>query len=128
MQSIAYSGGPYSVLWYLSELAAYRADRWEGFVQWPGGIGEIWEGGAYGSRLSVAELGTTTPTAEPAASGEAPAATAPAATAAPSASPAPGTDGGTQSSTGLLVAGGIGVIVVIGVIVYLVRRRRSDDD
>ena len=127
MQSIIYSGGPYAVLWYLSERSAYRADKWEGFLQWPNGTGEIWEGGPYGSRLTVAPLGST-PTPAPSPTGEAPSGATPAPAATPAATPAPVPASDSGSSTGLLVGGLVGLVAVVGVALYLVKRRRSDDD
>jgi peptide/nickel transport system substrate-binding protein len=57
MQELVYTEAPYAVLWYTSDIEAYRSDRWKGLEPFPEGGGSIWNTdgwGVYGQRLTVA--------------------------------------------------------------------------
>ena len=41
MQRIVYEDAPYAVLYYDTNLQAFRADRWTGFLQQPAEIGDL---------------------------------------------------------------------------------------
>lgn len=56
-----YSEAPYAVLWYPSQIEAYRSDRWTGLRPLPAASGLLWATigfGPYGSRLTVQPVTT----------------------------------------------------------------------
>jgi peptide/nickel transport system substrate-binding protein len=121
-----YDQGPYDVLWYSNTLQAYRKDRFQGFVQFPEGVGSWWNAlnfGQYGSLLSVEPYNpapAATPAAPAVSEGGSP---APAASAVPAA-PASSNGGG---NTALLV-GAVALVVVLAGGVLLLRRRAAGED
>lgn len=122
MQAIFYRDAPYHVIYYDSELHAYRTDRFTGWTNQPPDSGTPLFGyGPIGyTKLKLVAAATPEPTVAP-SDGSSPA----------PATPAPSAGGGSGSgasdSTPILV----GAVVVIGLIVVglvLVRRRGSADD
>jgi peptide/nickel transport system substrate-binding protein len=99
MQSIFFNEMPYLMLTYDQLLAAYRSDRWTGFLKQPEGNGDLLATWGFRSFVNIRPVSAT--------SGEAT------------------TEGGIPAGVwiGIVVA----VVVLIGVFV-LVRRRTSDED
>jgi peptide/nickel transport system substrate-binding protein len=116
MQNIFYDEAPYHVLFYDSNLSAYRTDVFEGWLNQPEDGAPLFGYGSIGYTL-LTPVG-----AEPsAAPTEAAAPSGPAASATPDASVDTGATSGI--STPLLI--GIVLAVVAVVVVLLVRRRRT---
>ncbi|MEO7118059.1 MAG: ABC transporter substrate-binding protein, partial [Candidatus Limnocylindrales bacterium] len=69
LQDFLYHDSPYSVLWYVDTLEAYRSDRWEGFNAMPRTGGALWSTygmGPWGSRTTVGPIGAAGATPSPA--------------------------------------------------------------
>jgi peptide/nickel transport system substrate-binding protein len=116
MQNIFYDDAPYHILFYDSNLSAYRTDRFEGWTNQPADGSPLFGYGSTGYTL-LTPIG-----AEPsAAPSEAAAPSGAATTPAPEASVDAGTTSGI--STPLLI--GVVLAVVAVVVVLLVRRRRT---
>jgi peptide/nickel transport system substrate-binding protein len=116
MQNKIYDAAPYDILFYDSNLDAYRTDRFAGWWIQPTGVGTpMFTYGTLGYTLLTDATAVPSPT--PAASAE---------SAAPSAAPtpAPSGGGGTSSgdSTALIVAVAV-VVVVGGAALYFLRGR-----
>ena len=117
MQNIFYDDAPYHVLFYDSNLSAYRTDRFEGWVNQP-----VEDGAPLFGYGSISYTLLTPVGAEPsAAPSEAAAPSGAAATPAPEAS----VDAGTTSGISTPILVGIVLAVVAVVVVVLVRRRRT---
>jgi peptide/nickel transport system substrate-binding protein len=124
MQNIIYDDAPYDVLYYDSELHAYRTDRIAGWRNQPKNGTPLFEYGALNYTL-LGPVAAASPSPEPAAS----------ASGAPSAAPSaePGEEpAGAGGSTLPLVAGvALVAVVVIGGFVLLRRRsagKTTDED
>ena len=117
MQEIAYEEAPYIIMYYDSELHAYRTDKFGGWVNQPPETGTPLFG--YGS------IGYTTLTdanAEPTPG--------PTDVTAPSGgpTPAPSGDGSPTdpaSNTTPLIIGGIGIVALLAIVAYMMRRRSA---
>jgi len=94
MQQILYEDNPYIVLWYETNLQAYRADRWTGWQLAPVGSPSVVMNYMRGTYTGV----------QPVASAES------------------ATSGG--PSTGAIVAIVAGAVIVVGLVIWLVLRRR----
>jgi peptide/nickel transport system substrate-binding protein len=116
MQEIFYRDAPYHVLYYDSELHAYRTDRFGGWVNQPPDNGTPLFG--YGP------IGYTKLTAAAAASPEPSGAVSPGAGQSAAPSPAPGQGAATSDSTPLLI-GAVAVVAVAIVGLVLMRRGRG---
>ena len=140
MQNLIYDEAPYDILYYDSNLDAYRTDRFAGWQKQPTANGTPFF--TYGT-LDYTKLTDASAVPTPAPSVAAPSAgasTAVGASAAPAASaaatPAPSAGSGTGSSTSSdsspLLLGGLVVVVVVVAGIVLARRRSSgskpDDD
>jgi peptide/nickel transport system substrate-binding protein len=118
MQNLAYDEAPYHILYYDSELHAYRTDR---FANWQN---QPTEGGTplfgYGSiGYTLLTDAAAQPSAEPS-----PAAPGASAGASPGSSPPTSTPTDPASSSSLpLILGGVALIVVIAVGLMVMRRR-----
>jgi peptide/nickel transport system substrate-binding protein len=116
MQNLVYDEAPYHILYYDSDLHAYRTDKFGGWALQPS------EGGtplfSYGS-LGYTKLTVAGAEPSPPPSGEAPSPGA-SATPAPSGVPAPTTGSGDNVP---LIAGGAALVVIIAVGLILLRRR-----
>jgi peptide/nickel transport system substrate-binding protein len=123
MQQYWYDQAPYHILFYDSELHAYRTDRFAGWQNMPRENGTpLFAYGTLDYTLLTDATAVASPT--PAASGSGAPSTGP--TAAPSASPSPGGEAGAGGTPTLL----IGLIVVVVVLVaaglfFGSRRRRA---
>jgi len=116
MQNLIYDEAVYDILYYDSNLDAYRTDRFAGWQNQPTANGTpMFTYGVLGyTRLTNAAL---VPTAAPATE-------APAAGATPAPSAAPGDSGSSSGDSTALVIGGL-VVVVVVVGYYLMRRRQG---
>jgi peptide/nickel transport system substrate-binding protein len=124
MQLLFYQQAPYHVLWYPTNLDAYRTDRFTGWNNQPtkGGVPFFGFGSANYTLLTDANA----PTPAPTASAGAPAPSTPGASSSPS---APGSGGETSGGVPVaLVVGGVGLVAVIVVIVLLARRRTPGEE
>jgi peptide/nickel transport system substrate-binding protein len=123
LQELFYNAAPYHVLYYESELHAWRTDRFSGWTSQPPDTGTPLFGyGPIGyTRLTEA---ATAPSAEPSA----PPASADASAPASSAAPSPSGDGGeppaSTSNNTLLLRGGLAILVVILAVGLVAMRRR----
>lgn len=117
MQNIFYDEAPYHVLFYDSNLSAYRTDRFEGWTNQPTEDGAPLFG--YGS-TGYTLLTPVGAAASPAASEAAAPSGAPA-----SAAPTASVDAGTSSGVSTPILIGIVLAIVAVVVVLLVRRRRT---
>jgi peptide/nickel transport system substrate-binding protein len=121
MQELAYAEAPYQILYYDSELHAYRTDKFGGWQNQPA------EGGTplfgYGSwgYLQLTDANAVEPSPEPSA-GESPDASGAAPTPAPSGS---GTDVSPASNNTLPLVLGIAALVAIIAVGLVVMRRRG---
>lgn len=119
MQELAYAEAPYQILYYDSELHAYRTDKFGGWQNQPA------EGGTplfgYGSwgYLQLTDANAVEPSPEPSA-GESPDASGAAPTPAPSGS---GTPAGSSNNTLPLVLGIAALVAIIAVGLVVMRRR-----
>ncbi len=127
MQNLFYDQAAYSVLYYDSELHAYRTDKFGGWTNQPPASGTPLFGYGYPGYLALtnAALASPSPTVAPSATGSAaaPSASASAATPAPS-------SGGTgtpasSDSTPLVLLAVVAVVAVVAVGIVLARRRRG---
>ncbi len=131
MQNIVYDQAPYHILFYDSNLDAYRTDRFAGWTSQPVGNGVPLFG--YGSLdytlLTAAGAATPSPSAAPSEAAS-PGASGAAATPAGSAAPTPAPSAGGSGSSGggnstLLLVGGIAALVVVLAVVFVALRRRG---
>jgi peptide/nickel transport system substrate-binding protein len=117
MQELIYNEAPYHVLFYDSELHAYRTDRFTNWQNQPAANGTpLFGQGSYGY-WGIQAVAPATPT--PAATAE------PGASAAPTPAPSADGDGAAGDNTPLLIGIVVAVIVVAGVILAVVFRRRQ---
>jgi peptide/nickel transport system substrate-binding protein len=134
MQNLIYDEAPYDILYYDSNLDAYRTDRFAGWQNQPTANGTpMFTYGTLGYTLlkDAAAVASAPPSAEaPSASAGA---SAPAGLA-PAASPTPSGDGGTGSTTSdstPLLIGIVALVVIVAAALVLMRRRgaaKPDDD
>lgn len=126
MQEILYRDAPYDVLYYSSELQAYRTDTWHGYANQPR------QGGTPFFTYGVESYVNLQPGPEPSPSPAAPSATAagsgspgaPTAAPSPSASPSQPASGG----GGLpLIIGGVALVAVLAIGFVMMRGRRARD-
>jgi peptide/nickel transport system substrate-binding protein len=118
MQNLVYDEAPYHVLYYDSDLHAYRTDKFGGWSLQPSQGGTpLFSYGSLGyTKLTVAGA---EPSAEPSAG--APTAGASPSPTAGTGTPAPTGDGGSNLP---LIAGGAALVAVIAIGLVLARRRR----
>ena len=123
MQEIFYNAAPYHVLYYDSELHAWRTDRFGGWTSQPPDTGTPLFGyGPIGyTRLTEA---AAVPSAEPSAPPASAGASAPASSAAPSASGDGGEPAASTSNNTLLLLGGLAILVLILAVGLVAMRRR----
>ncbi len=125
MQELNYNEAPYHILYYDSNLDAYRTDRFAGWQNQPRDNGTpLFSYSSLGYTLLTDA--TAVPSPEPSASA-APSAGATAAPA-PSASPGGGTPAGSTGDSTLLIAGLVVAAVVIGGLVLASRRRSGSSE
>lgn len=118
MQAILYKDSPYDVLYYSSELQAYRTDKWHGYALQPR------QGGTPFFALGVENYINLQPGPEPTpAPPEASASGSGGNPSASPASPAPSTTG--SSNTPLLIGGIVLLIAVIAIGMVAMRGRRG---
>jgi peptide/nickel transport system substrate-binding protein len=122
MQEIFYRDAPYHVLYFDSELHAYRTDKFTGWTNQPPGTGTPLFGYGYPGYLNLIDVASITPapTAPPTA--------APTGSAAPT--PAPSAPGGSGSGTSgdntmLIVLGVAAAAVAVAAGAFVVMRRRA---
>jgi peptide/nickel transport system substrate-binding protein len=125
MQNLIYDQAPYDILYYDSNLAAYRTDKFAGWQNMPPNGTPIF---SYGTiNYTLLTDATIAPSAAPSASGgTASPDTSGSASAAPAASVVPTDTGNTSSSSsnlGLIALIVVLVVVVIGGVLYANRRR-----
>jgi len=120
MQEIFYRDAPYHVLYYDSELHAYRTDKFAGWTNQPPGTGTPIFGYGYVGYLNLVDAAAATPSPSAAAT-ETPSG----GPAAPTPSPSGGSAGTTTSgdSTMLILLAVVAVVVVAAVALVLLRRR-----
>ena len=121
MQNLVYDEAPYHILYYDSELHAYRTDKFGGWVNQPEENGTPLFGyGPFGyTKLAVA---STEPSPAPSAAAPSPGATTGAETPAPSQAPAEPASG---SSNQILLLAGIAALVAVLAVGFVALRRRS---
>jgi peptide/nickel transport system substrate-binding protein len=121
MQNLVYDEAPYHILYYDSELHAYRTDKFGGWVNQPEENGTPLFGyGPFGyTKLAVA---STEPSPAPSAAASSPGATTSAETPAPSQAPAEPASG---SSNQILLLAGIAALVAVLAVGFVALRRRS---
>ncbi len=121
MQQIVYRDAPYDILYYSSELQAYRIDKWHGYKLQPrdGGTPFFSFGVETYLSLQAGPEPTPTPAAPSAGSGGA---------GSPAASP--GTEPGTPASSNSLplVVGIVALIAVVAVGLIVIRGRRPSTE
>jgi peptide/nickel transport system substrate-binding protein len=130
MQELFYEQAPYHILYYDSELHAYRTDRFTNWQKQPTANGTplFTYGTLNYTLLEVAGAATPSPTAAPTTAASAGASAAPTASSAPAtAAPSPTPGAGTGDSGGgslpLLILGGAALVVVLAVGFVALRRR-----
>jgi len=131
MQNIIYDQAPYDILFYDSNLHAYRTDRFAGWTDQPVGNGVPLFG--YGSLdyTLLTAAGAASPSPSPsaapseAASPGASAAATPAPTAAPTPAPSAGDTGSSGGGSSMLLVGGIAALVVVLAVAFVAMRRRG---
>jgi len=125
MQQIVYDKAPYHVLYYDSELHAYRTDRFAGWTNQPPDSGTPLFGYGPIGYLSLTDA-KATPSAAPSAAAPSPGSTA---AGEASAAPSPGGPGVPATSSGsntpLLLAGLIVLVVVLAGGILVMRRRSA---
>ena len=121
MQNLVYDEAPYHILYYDSELHAYRTDKFGGWVNQPEQNGTPLFGyGPFGyTKLAVA---STEPSPAPSAAAPSPGATTGAETPAPSQAPVETASG---SSNQILLLAGIAALVAVLAVGFVALRRRS---
>jgi len=121
MQNLIYDQAPYDILYYDSNLAAYRTDKFAGFVNMPANGTPLF---SYGTiNYTTLTDATVQASPSPAASG---APNSPSGSGTPAASTPPADTGTTSSSgpnAGLIVLAVVIVLVVLGGIWFAARRR-----
>jgi peptide/nickel transport system substrate-binding protein len=119
MQAMLYKDAPYDVLYYSSELQAYRTDKWHGYTLQPR------EGGTPFFALGVEDYVNLQPGPEPTPAPAAPSAPAPGQSVAPAApAPVPAN----SSNTPILVGGIVLLIAVIAIGMVAMRGRRRGQE
>ena len=117
MQELIYADAPYHILYYDSDLDAYRTDRFTNWKNQPAENGTpLFRQGSFGYwGLQAVAAATPTPaaTAEPAGSGE------------PTPAPSPDDNDTAADNTPLYIGIVVAVIVVAGIILAYVFRRRQ---
>ena len=123
MQDLIYDEAVYIVLYYDSELHAYRNDKFEGWLLQPRSGGVSLFANGVETYLNLVPVGSTTPSTDPGAPSASPGATSPPAT--------PGDGDGSAGSLPLIL-GIVGLVAIIAVGLVLMRRRQpasaADDD
>jgi peptide/nickel transport system substrate-binding protein len=130
MQNLIYNEAPYDILYYDANLAAYRTDKFAGWVNMPSNGTPIFSYGTLNYTLltdatAAPTPGPSTAAASPGASGAVAGTTAPGASAVP-------VDSGTTSSSGpgsavILIAAAV-VVIVVGLLMAGRRRTRAGDE
>jgi peptide/nickel transport system substrate-binding protein len=121
MQQIIYRDAPYDILFYASELQAYRIDKWHGFQLQPRGIGSAFFAFGVENYLNIQPGPEPPPSVAPAG---------PSAGGSPAANPGTTTPGTAGSSSLPLIVGIVALIAVlaIGMAVMRGRRRTATED
>jgi peptide/nickel transport system substrate-binding protein len=120
MQAMLYKDAPYDVLYYSSELQAYRTDKWHGYTLQPR------QGGTPFFALGVEDYLNLQPGPEPTPAPAEASASASGGGANPSASPSsPAPSDTSSSNTPLLVGGIVLLIAVIAIGMVAMRGRRA---
>jgi len=122
MQQLFYDQAPYHILYYDSELHAYRTDKLAGWISQPPDTGTPLFGFGYPGYLSLIDAASITPAPTVAPPTEAPSSSAGAPTASPSGG---GTGSGTSSDSGMLILLAVVAVVVVAVGALVLVRRRS---
>lgn len=124
MQQLFYDAAAYHILYYDSELHAYRTNKFAGWVDQPPGTGTPLFGYGYSGYMALTDA-SAVPTPGPtvvATAGPSGAAATPAPTQAPG-----GTDTG-SSSTPVLIGGAVVIVVLVAGFILLRRRGSSQED
>jgi hypothetical protein len=123
MQNLVYDEAPYHILYYDSELHAYRTDKFGGWANQPAETGTPLFGyGPWGyTQLTVA---SAEPSAPPSAAAPSAGAGASAGAESPAPSEAPSEPASSNSNTILLLAG-VAALVAILAVGFVALRRRS---
>jgi len=128
MQNIIYDDAPYDILYYDSNLEAYRTDRFAGWQNMPTDSGTpLFTYGTLDYTLLTDATLQPSPSPSAAASASAPASAGASAapSAAPSASPAEGENSGSSGTNTALIVGLVAAIAIIVAGLVLVTRRRG---
>jgi peptide/nickel transport system substrate-binding protein len=132
MQNIVYDQAPYHVLYYDSELHAYRTDRFGGWTNQPpeGGTPLFGYGPIGYTKLTVAGAESPSPSAGPSDGSAAPGSAAPGASSAasPAASGTTSPTGTAASNTTPILIGAVVLIALVAVGLVLARRRGAVAD
>ncbi|MEO8274290.1 MAG: LPXTG cell wall anchor domain-containing protein, partial [Chloroflexota bacterium] len=124
MQNLFYDAACYHVLYYDSELHAYRTDKFSGWVNQPPDTGTPLFGFGYSGYMALTDA-KATPTPGPTVVA---ATTAPGATTGPAATPTPTPTNTSSSSTPLLIGGAIVLVVIVGGLVLMRRRSKPAEE
>ena len=125
MQNLFYDAACYHILYYDSELHAYRTDKFGGWVNQPPDSGTPLFGFGYSGYMALTDA-KATPTAGPTTVA---ATTAPGVTSGPAATTTPTpVDTGNSSSTPLLIGGAIVLVVIVGGLVLMRRRSKPAEE
>ena len=118
MQQIIYHDAPYDILFYSSELQAYRIDKWHGFQLQPRDIGTAFFAFGVENYLNIEAGPQPTPTPAPAE------ASAGSAGGSPTTSPGTTVPETTSSSSLPLILGVIALIAVLAIGIAVMRGRK----
>ena len=121
MQNLIYDQAPYDILYYDANLAAYRTDKFAGWVNMPSNGTPFF---SYGTlNYTVLTDATAAPSQPPAEASAAPGASGAAASPGASSAPADTTNTSSGSNTALIVIGVIVALAIVGGLILANRRR-----
>lgn len=126
MQQLFYDAAAYHILYYDSELHAYRTDKFSGWVSQPPDTGTPLFGYGYSGYMALTDA-SIVPTPAPTVAVTA-GPTGVAATGGPAATPAPSGSDTSSSATPLLIGGLIVIVILVGGFLLLRRRGGAQEE
>jgi peptide/nickel transport system substrate-binding protein len=124
MQNLFYDAACYHVLYYDSELHAYRTDKFGGWVNQPPDTGTPFFGFGYSGYMALTDA-SAVPTPGPTVAATA---VPPGVTAGPAATPTPTPTPTASDSTPLLIGGVIVILVIVGGLLFMRRRGAAKEE